>query len=310
MNDENRVLLIGATGHLGAQVARQALGLGLGVRALVREGSDAPRPQRLGVEVVRGDLLDRDSLKRALKGCRAVIHTAIGYSNRRKGDSGSGVDITGNENLAAAIKESEARRLVFCSVLTCDAAQSVPHFWNKWLSEQHFEQAGVPFVALRPGAFLDQADDFWVGGLKKGKLPFLIPDTTPLTFVHSSDVARYLARAVDIETSSKNLRIDIGTDRPVSTREIAQVMSNRLGRRIKTQTPPWPLISTGLAIAGLFDPWQRDLKQMMAYFRNGTYVADTSKQRQIFGEVPTIEASIEKYLHGAGLLEQHAAAAQ
>ena len=48
------------------------------------------------------------------------------------------------------------RRLVFTSILTCDQTPDVPHFWHKALMERYLAEIGVPYVALRPGAFVDQ----------------------------------------------------------------------------------------------------------------------------------------------------------
>ncbi|HEU5075289.1 MAG TPA: NAD(P)H-binding protein, partial [Polyangiaceae bacterium] len=151
-----RILVVGATGHLGGKVTRMARQSGFRVRALVRASSDASALAASGVDVMRGDMLDRPSLDRAMQGCAAVVSTAIGYAGRKPGDLRGEADTLGNRHLADAALAAGVRRLVFCSVLTCDGAKDVPHFWNKKLAEDYFEERRLPFVALRPGAFLDQ----------------------------------------------------------------------------------------------------------------------------------------------------------
>jgi uncharacterized protein YbjT (DUF2867 family) len=303
MSYRTKVLVLGGTGHLGVQVLSEVVQRGHQVRALVRSDSETGKLRALGVELVQGNLLDRASLDAALVGCDTLITTAIGYSNRRKGDGRSGTDTTGNRNLVDAAAAARIRRFVFCSVLTCDGARSVPHFWHKKLVEDYLVERDVPFVALRPGAFLDQGPaDFWAAGLRKGRLRFAANPEVPLTFVHSSDVAKYLAGALELELGNTSVRIDIGTDRAVSLAELAAIMATFLGRPITPQVPPWPIISLALLAAGLFDPWQRDLRSMMAYIQRGGYVADVTEQRKHFGEVPTIEASVKRYLDGIGHL--------
>ncbi|HEY7356117.1 MAG TPA: hopanoid-associated sugar epimerase [Ktedonobacterales bacterium] len=76
-----RVLVTGATGFIGAHVARQALERGYEVRALVRPAAagqrrNAPDPR---CEVYAGDLGNTASLRRALQGCDALIHVAADY---------------------------------------------------------------------------------------------------------------------------------------------------------------------------------------------------------------------------------------
>jgi uncharacterized protein YbjT (DUF2867 family) len=298
------VLLVGATGHLGGKVARIAAQRGWRLRALIRATTDAAQVAALGAEVVRGDLLDPASLQLAMNGCQAVIATAIGYANRRKGDLTGPTDTLGNRNLADVALTTGVARVVFCSVLTCDRAQQVPHFWHKKLAEDYFEQKNVPFVALRPGAFLDQGPgDFWARGLETGRLRFASNPNVPATFVHTQDVARYLVAAVELPAEERALRVDIGCDRPVSIADLAELMGSILERPIRAQIPPWPIVSAGLAVAGLFDPWKRDLRAMMKYFQQGGYVADVAQQRKYFGEPPSIAASVRRYLADAGLLQ-------
>lgn len=282
-------------------MARIAALRGWRLRALVRPSSNAEALTALGADVVRGDLLDVASLERAMNGCDAVISSAIGYANRKRGDLSGLTDTEGYRNLADVALRTKIGRVVFCSVLTCDRAQEVPHFWNKKLAEDHFEERGVPLVSLRPGAFLDQGpNDFWAQGLQAGRLRFASNPTVPATFVHSEDVARCLVEAVDVRIDERALRVDLGCDRPVSIVDLAQIMGSILQRRIRPQVPPWPIVSAGLAVAGLFDPWKRDLRAMMNYFQKGGYVADVTLQRRHFGEPPAIEASVRRYLTEMG----------
>jgi dihydroflavonol-4-reductase len=73
------VLVTGATGFVGSAVARKLAGRGFEVRALVRKSS--PRANLAGVEAepVEGDMLDRDSVARALQGARWLFHVAADY---------------------------------------------------------------------------------------------------------------------------------------------------------------------------------------------------------------------------------------
>lgn len=75
-----KVLLTGATGFVGANVARALLARGHEVRALARPRSNTMAIDGLDVEVVRGDILDRDSVAQAAKGRDAAVHCAALYS--------------------------------------------------------------------------------------------------------------------------------------------------------------------------------------------------------------------------------------
>jgi uncharacterized protein YbjT (DUF2867 family) len=155
MSGDGTVLVVGGTGMLGSQVVAGLLARGKHVRALVRPGSDATRLEAAGATIARGDMMDLDSLVRAMDGADSVITTAAGYTRHSKGDTPQ-IDTVGNSNLAEAASRTHVRRFVLTSILTCDQTPEVPHFWHKKLAEDRLEELGVPFVALRPGAFLDQ----------------------------------------------------------------------------------------------------------------------------------------------------------
>jgi len=64
-----KALVTGATGFVGAAVARALLGEQWQVRVLARRGSDRRNLKNLDVEVAEGDLGDLSSLERAAQGC-------------------------------------------------------------------------------------------------------------------------------------------------------------------------------------------------------------------------------------------------
>jgi uncharacterized protein YbjT (DUF2867 family) len=283
---------------LGGQVVRELLSRGTRVRALVRPTSDAKRLEEAGVEIARGDMMDPASLLQAMNGADAVISTAAGYTRHSKGDTDA-IDTVGNRNLAEAASRAGIRRFVLTSILTCDQTPQVPHFWHKKLAEDRLEELGVPFVALRPGAFLDMMTQMGGDPFDKRRLMWFGSPTIPLTFVLTQDLAGYLVDAVDA-LGVDGQRIDIGWDRPVSMKEIAEISGRLLGQRIRVLTIPAGLINIAGAVIGRFNPMVKDLAEMMRWFQTGRYVADTTRQREVFGQVPTAEDAIARLVRSLG----------
>jgi uncharacterized protein YbjT (DUF2867 family) len=219
---------------------------------------------------------------------------------RRKGDSLATVDDLGNRNLVDAAARAGVGRFVFTSILTCDHAPDVPHFWQKKLTEGYLQASGTQFVALRPGALIGGAHDFWARDLKKRRMTVLGKRDVPLTSVHIDDVARYLAMAVD-KPGAGGRRIDIGMDRAVTYSELGACFTGLLGHEIKLRTIPWGPVNTAMKLAGLVKPSLRDLRAMLAYFSTGQSIADTTLQAQVFGAPPTVEDSLRRYLQQHGL---------
>jgi uncharacterized protein YbjT (DUF2867 family) len=298
MGNDGPVVVIGGTGMLGGQVVTALLDRGKRVRALVRPKSDASRLMRAGVEIASGDMMEPASLRRAMDGADAVVSTAAGYTRHSKGDT-SEIDTTGNRNLADAADQAGVRRFVLTSIVTCDQTPQIPHFWHKKLAEDRLEELGVPFVSLRPGAFLDQITRMGGDPFAKRRLFWFGSPTIPLTYVLTSDLAGYLADAVDAP-GVDGQRIDIGWDRPVSMQEIAQISGRLLGRQIRVRTIPAGLISAAAAVVGPFSPMAKDLDAMMRWFQTGQYVADPTRQSEMFGQAPTAEEAISRFVSGLG----------
>jgi uncharacterized protein YbjT (DUF2867 family) len=285
------VLVVGATGSLGGKVVDELLKRGKSVRALVRSTTDASRLEKRGVEIARGDMLDLDSIVAAMHGADAVITTAAGYT--RGGKNAQDIDTVGNSNLAEAAQRTGIRRFVLTSILTSDQTPNIPHFWHKKVAEDKLEQLGVPFIALRPGAFIDQVASMGGNPVEKGRMMWLGKTSVPLSFVHTSDLAAYLAAAVDADAEHTE-RIDIGWDRPVSVLEVANLMAVSAGKPIKVRAVPSAVTRLIGAVGGRFKPIVQDMTAMFGWFDTGRYVANPRRQEQLFGPPPTAEDAITR----------------
>src|SRR5678816_774210 len=72
-------LVTGASGFIGAAVARRLAAAGHQLRVLLRSGSDRRNLKGLVCEIVEGDLADPASLAAAVSGCDALFHVAADY---------------------------------------------------------------------------------------------------------------------------------------------------------------------------------------------------------------------------------------
>ncbi|MFJ4974705.1 hypothetical protein ACIP6X_05080 [Streptomyces coeruleorubidus] len=123
--------------------------------------------------------------------------------------------------------------------------------------------------------------------------------TVLLTFVHASDLAAYLAAAVDAGADDGE-RVDIGWDRPVSMREVAGLMGSRAEKKIKVWAVPSAVALAAGAVAGRFMPLVKDMAAMFGWFDSGRYVADPRRQEQLFGPAPTAEEVLARFTDELG----------
>jgi nucleoside-diphosphate-sugar epimerase len=111
-------LVSGATGFLGSRLVPRLQQAGFRVRVLVRQGSDLERLAGSGAEIVRGDLADEDSLRRAVAGQRFVFHTAGKVTDWGRRRDFFQVNAEGTARLLAACQEAGVERMVHVSSLT------------------------------------------------------------------------------------------------------------------------------------------------------------------------------------------------
>ena len=111
-----RALVTGASGFVGAAVARTLVSAGWRVRALVRAASDRSNLRNLPLEVAVGDLTIAASLQRALAGCDALFHVAADYRlGVRDPSQLYQTNVEGTRNLLTAAADAGVKKIVYTS---------------------------------------------------------------------------------------------------------------------------------------------------------------------------------------------------
>ena len=132
------VLVTGASGYIGSHIVANLLSKGKVVRATVRDASDPERVDHLknmeiakggSLEIIEMNLLDSESVHKAVHGCKEVIHTAAVVVLKSKKPQEKIVDpsVVGTQNVLDAIDSSET---VECLVHTSSTAAIRPQRWE------------------------------------------------------------------------------------------------------------------------------------------------------------------------------------
>ena len=163
-------LITGAGGLVGSSLAEACVKRGYKVKALIRSGSDGSFLEKLGVEVVRGDLQDKSLPIEATQGVDTVFHCAAKVGDWGSVDSYRQVNVEGLRKLLDSLNPAQLYKFVHFSSLGVYEArhhyqtdESTPppdqHFdgytQSKMESEklalQYHKDKGYPIVVLRPG---------------------------------------------------------------------------------------------------------------------------------------------------------------
>jgi NADH dehydrogenase len=239
------ILVVGATGRLGGNIARVLLDRGQPVRVLVREDS---RFDDARAETVHGDLKDPSSLKRACQGVDAVVTTANATAPRRAEDTIESVDQLGNRNLIDAAQAEGVQHFVFVSVLGASADHVVPLMRAKGQTEEALRESGLSWTILQPDLFMDLMVPIVIGPAMLGGPVTLVGEGKRLhSLVAMQDVAGYAVAAVERKDYAANRVLAIGGD-PVTWRDVVDTFAKVLGRQIDVQS-----VAPGEPVPGLPD---------------------------------------------------------
>lgn len=253
MSRQKPILVTGAAGRVGAvgrSLTQYLTGQGLPVRALVRTEDDRAQALReMGAEVVTGNLLDLESMHRAIEGCESVYF----------GMSVSDVYLAATVNVAAIAKHHGVKAFVNMSQMSVSQmsiTETTPSPQHKlhWLAEQALNWSGLPVVHVRPTVFVENFFlRFAAPSVKQDnqiRLPFGDGKTSPIA---GDDVARSVAAILTAPAPHIGATYHLTGPESEDMQFYAREYSEALGRPITYQdvpVGPWreTLIERGMAI--------------------------------------------------------------
>ena len=263
------VLVTGATGFIGGNLARELWRRGDEVRALVRPNSNKLAIEGTGIIRVEGDILDRASVKRAVEGCEAVFHVAAAYTFWSKDPAEVfRTNVEGTVNVLEAAQEARVSRTVYTSTVgtigipkddlgtedtAIDPKSIHGHYKGSKFQAERKAMAiaadGMQLVVVNPTAPVGPWD---VKPTPTGKivLDFLrrkIPAylKTGMNLVDVADVVE--GHILALEKGKSSERYILG-NRNVSLKEIFEILSNLTGLPApRIRAPYWLVVGAGYA---------------------------------------------------------------
>jgi dihydroflavonol-4-reductase len=209
-----KTLVTGGTGFVGRAVVEELLAAGREVRVLARD-PDHPALAGLAVEVALGNLLDPDSLRRALAGCTRLFHVAADYRLWVPDPAAMyAVNVDGTRELLTAAAALGLDRVVYTSTVGAlgnpgdgvPGAEDTPvtlqemvgHYKrSKFMAEAvalEFARQGLPLVVVNPSTPVGPWDSRptptgqMIVDFLKRRMPAYLE--TGLNLIHVRDVAR------------------------------------------------------------------------------------------------------------------------
>jgi nucleoside-diphosphate-sugar epimerase len=248
-------LVTGASGMLGSHIAERLVARGRRVRALVRPTSDTRFLQSLGVELVRGDLVDPDACARAVRDVEVIYHAAA-----KVGDWGpwrefqeSCIDAT--RNLGGAAVNAGVRRFLHISSTSAyghpaeggpPIDETAPMGQNMWVWDAYTRskvesekvlwdlaaRKGLPVTVIRPSWLYGERDRTTtarlVDRLRQRRVLLIGRGDNPLSAVYAGTVADAALLAAD-DPGSVGEAYNITNQGPITQRAFMNLLAEAAG---------------------------------------------------------------------------------
>jgi nucleoside-diphosphate-sugar epimerase len=322
-----RALVTGATGKVGHAIASALLERGDQVRALVRDPKRAASVLPAGIEPIRGDVTDVESLAAAVEGCELVFNS-MGMPEQWVKDKGifDQVNAIGSGELVRAAKRAGVRRFIHTSTHDVFHADTGERFDETMLadypkgtayerSKQHAEELvlaerdGIEVVILNPsgvyGPTPSPTPSFENGLFEpvvRKRLPAVPPGGTGYAFVEGVAAGHLLAAERGRDGDRYILADGYG-----SFREIAETVREVAGRG---RVPPVMPVPVAKAIATVGAGVSRVIRRppllprgQLIYFLWQARPDSSKAQRELGWRTTPLDEGVRKTLNSMGLLD-------
>jgi NADH dehydrogenase len=263
------IVVAGGTGTLGAKLVPLLVERHPPVRVLTRDPARARHLEGAGLEVVVGDVRNRDSVAAALEGASTIISSIHGFIG--PGDvSPMSVDRDGNANLIEAAKANGSEFILVSAAWVC-----ADHPWElaraKYAAEQNLQRSGLRWTIVRPTVFTETWGNMMLTSVStSGRILVFGRGNNPANHVSVIDVAALVERAV----ADPNLRgriIEFGGPDELTSNQLAGIVQEVAGRPSKVRHIPRPALRLmGLAAA--------PFKPQLARMARASLILDTFAQ--------------------------------
>lgn len=294
-----RVLLTGASGYVGGRLLPLLEKQGRRVRCLARRPEFLARRVGPTTEVVRGDVLDEDSLAAAFEGVETAYYLVHSMGNTG-GEDFEEQDRRAAQSFGRAARAAGVARIVYLGGLGEEGSDLSPHLRSRHEVGRRLGEAGVPVIELRASIVIGSGSlSFEMIRALVERLPIMVtPRWVDVVAqpIWIDDLLRYLLEALDLEGDESRI-YEIGGAERVSYRDLMSEYARQRGlRRLMI---PVPFLTPGLSSLwlGLVTPlYARVGRTLIESICHETIVRDDRARRDFSVEPVSVKEAIESAL--------------
>ncbi|HEV2271122.1 MAG TPA: NAD-dependent epimerase/dehydratase family protein [Steroidobacteraceae bacterium] len=330
------ILVTGATGFTGGNLARRLAAQGENVRALVRDGAKAQSLAALGIDVRVGQLTSLNDVIAAARGCEQILHIAAVFRTAGHPDTYyQEVNVGGAQNVLEAARRLDCERVVHCStggvhghIANPPASETYPFgpgdIYQRTKLEAELAAAaaarrGQRVVIVRPGPIYGEGDLRFLKlyrAVARGVFVMIGSGTPKLHMVHIDDLVDGIVLCSTSAAAPGEVFILAGPEAP-TLNEIVRHIAHSLGvAEPRWRIPVWPVQAAGFLCESVCVPLRIEPplhRRRVAFFTHHREF-DCSKAARLLGYAPKVSpaegiARTAEWYRAAGYLKQIAAPA-
>ncbi len=290
----DKVLIVGANGHLGHVVVETALEDGYHVRAVDIKTDRLDSLEYPGLEKIEVDVTKKETLYSLMNGVSGVIST-VGLWKETPPATFDSVDRQGNINLFETAVEQGVKKVVYVSLLNVEKSRKAKVMLAKRSVEQFLEKSSLDYTVFRPSGLFHDFVEVFRPQIMKGTVRGLGDGSLLMQPLSPKDLSRCMVKSLKNQKASNRI-FNIGGPEQFTFQEAVSMVARAMGKEPKiSYTPFW--MATALAhIINMIKPGgflQPDWIEILTM----DSVADKEPIWDVFGiELENIQTYLQKNL--------------
>jgi uncharacterized protein YbjT (DUF2867 family) len=276
------ILVVGATGFVGGDIAYKLVGQGHRIAALVRGGRAHPKAQQLlsaGIDIIEGDLSRAETLAKAVEHSDIVVCTATSMPTGAN-DGLRRVDHDGTLALIEAAEQRGVKKFVYVSY-SGNIREDSPLETAKRECENRLLAGKMEAVILRPSYFMEM----WLSPAlgfdpANGSGRVYGSGKAKVSFISAFNVADFAVAAATRDYADKRMILEMGGPEPLSQLEAVGIFEHSLNTTVKLVFVPEQDLEAQHQSS---DPLQETFGALMLAYAKGDVVAGATSLAQQHG---------------------------
>jgi uncharacterized protein YbjT (DUF2867 family) len=280
-----KITVIGATGMIGIPVTKELINAGFDVTALVRNIEKAKQIFPNGVNFVKGDIEDKNSIANSLKNAECVY---INISTRPTDKENKfNPEMHGIDNILWAIKQSQIKQVAYLSSFL---ARNYKGNWWVMKAKQEcitkVKNCNIPYTIFYPSNFMEN----FLNGMKRGnKISTIGRSENKAWWISGEDFGKQVANSFNTE-KSLNKEYSVQGIESLTTHEAARkFVENYAKEKLSVSSMPLGM----LKFIGLFAPQMKNIANLMEVMINNV---ETFEAQQTWNELGKPTKTIKDFL--------------